>query len=43
MILSALPSSYAPVASVACRIGEDVIQSNRSDQIDVSQVWRPIM
>ncbi|KNB43549.1 3-hydroxyisobutyrate dehydrogenase [Blastocystis sp. subtype 4] len=39
----ALPSSYAPVTSVACRIGEDVIQSNRSDQIDVSQVWRPIM
>ncbi|KAK8829536.1 hypothetical protein WA556_005454, partial [Blastocystis sp. ATCC 50177/Nand II] len=38
-----LPSSFLPATSLACRVGEDVLQVNGDAQTDVSHIWDPVV
>ena len=41
ILRSSLPSSYLPATSLACRVGEDVLEMSGDTQTDVSRIWDP--
>ncbi len=42
-IHSSVPSSYLPVTSIACRVGDEVSAANMEGQTDISHIWDSIL
>lgn len=42
-IHSSVPSSYLPVTSIACRVGDEVSAANIEGQTDISHMWDSIL
>lgn len=43
LLNSSLPSSYLPVTSIACRVGDEVSSNNVNGKTDISHIWDSVL